>query len=194
MKKDIILAGVGGQGILSIAATIGLAAVSNNLHIKQAEVHGMSQRGGAVQSHLRVSTKPVHSDLIPKGEADIIIAIEPMESLRYINMLAKDAWVITNINPEINIPDYPEIDQITNEIKKLPNHIIIDAKQIAKDIGSPKSANIVVLGAAADHIGIEFNHLEVGIRKLFGNKGEKVINANLEALRSGREFAKKYED
>ena len=120
MKKDIILAGVGGQGILSIAATIGYAAVESGLFLKQSEVHGMSQRGGDVQSHFRLSDKDIASDLIPQGSADIIISVEPMEALRYVSMLAPDGWVITNTTPFNNIPNYPNIDEILAEIKKLP--------------------------------------------------------------------------
>ena len=84
MKTDIILCGVGGQGILSIATIIGEAAMKENLYIKQAEVHGMSQRGGDVQSNLRISSEPIHSDLIALGGADVIISMEPMEALRYL--------------------------------------------------------------------------------------------------------------
>jgi indolepyruvate ferredoxin oxidoreductase beta subunit len=107
MKNDIILSGVGGQGILSIAAAIGLAAVESELFLKQSEVHGMSQRGGDVQSHLRLSDKSIASDLIPYGRADLIISVEPMESLRYLPWLSKDGWLVTSSNPYINIPDYP---------------------------------------------------------------------------------------
>jgi indolepyruvate ferredoxin oxidoreductase beta subunit len=149
MKNDIILAGVGGQGILSIAAAIGLAAVANDLFLKQSEVHGMSQRGGDVQSHLRLSDKPVSSDLIPYGKAELIISMEPMESLRYLPWLSEKGWLVTNSNPFINIPDYPETEEIIREIKKIRNHIIIDADAIAKYSGSARSGNIVILGAAS---------------------------------------------
>ncbi len=141
MKKDIILAGVGGQGILSIAATIGTAAIELGLELKQAEVHGMSQRGGAVQSHLRLSSNPIASDLIPEGKADLIISIEPMESLRYLPMLAKNGWIITNTQPFVNIPNYPNLDQVMAKIKSIPNHIAINAEKKAKEIGSARSAN-----------------------------------------------------
>ena len=105
MKSDIILSGVGGQGIVSIAATIAMAALDSNLNIKQSEVHGMSQRGGAVYSHLRISDTDISSDLIPLGKADIIISVEPMESLRYLPWLKEDGWLVTNSTPFINIPD-----------------------------------------------------------------------------------------
>ena len=187
MKNNIILSGVGGQGILSIAATIGLAAVENNLFLKQSEVHGMSQRGGDVQSHLRLSDKPVSSDLIPYGKANLIISVEPMESLRYLPWLSKDGWLVTNSNPFINIPDYPSIDEIIKEVKKIKNHIIIDADTIAKEAGSSRSGNIVILGAASPFIDMPYESLEDAIRKLFGRKGEDVVEANLKAIKAGRE-------
>lgn len=190
MKNDIILSGVGGQGILSIAATIGLAAVENNLFLKQAEVHGMSQRGGDVQSHLRLSDKQVHSDLIPYGTADIIISVEPMESLRYLPWLSKNGWLVTNSAPFINIPDYPDIEKIYAEIRKVKNNIIIDAEEIAKQAGSARAGNIVILGAASLYIDMPFSSLENAVRKLFERKGEEVVEINLRALSMGRNHTK----
>jgi indolepyruvate ferredoxin oxidoreductase beta subunit len=187
MKCDIILSGVGGQGILSIAATIGLAALSNDLCLKQSEVHGMSQRGGDVQSHLRISDKPVLSDLIPYGKADLIISVEPMESLRYLPWLSEKGWIVTNSNAFINIPDYPSLEEILNGIKQIKNHIIIDADGIAKASGSARSGNIVILGAASPFIDMPFGSLENAIRKLFARKGDQVVDANLKALIAGRE-------
>lgn len=192
MKKDIILAGVGGQGILSIAATIGMAAVNHGLFLKQAETHGMSQRGGDVQSHLRLSDKEIASDLIPMGKADMILSVEPMESLRYLPYLSPTGWVITNANPFVNIPDYPDMEVIREEIRKVKNHIIIDADNIAKQMGSVKAANMVMLGAASPFLDIEYSWLEESIRGLFGRKGEEVVAFNLDALRAGREAGESY--
>jgi indolepyruvate ferredoxin oxidoreductase, beta subunit len=192
MKNDIILAGVGGQGILSIAATIGLAAVDKGLYLKQAEVHGMSQRGGDVQSHLRISDIPVFSDLIPHGAADLIISVEPMESLRYLPWLANEGWLITSSNPFKNIPGYPPEDEIYAEIRQISNHIIIDAETVARDAGSVRAANIVVLGAASPFIDISFESLENAIRKLFGGKGDSVVDINISALKAGRQFSENY--
>lgn len=189
MKKDIILAGVGGQGILSIAATIGLAAVDMGFYLKQAEVHGMSQRGGDVQSHLRLSDKDIASDLIPYGKADMIISIEPMEALRYLPMLSPEGWVITNTKPFINIPNYPDISDILKEIEKLPHHIALDADKIARETATAKSTNMVILGAASPYLEIPYENLEKSIEKLFSRKGENVINANKKALKAGMEFA-----
>jgi indolepyruvate ferredoxin oxidoreductase beta subunit len=187
MKNDIILSGVGGQGILSIAATIGLAAVENGLFLKQAEVHGMSQRGGDVQSHLRLSDRPVSSDLIPYGKADIIISVEPMESLRYLPWLSSAGWLVTNSNPFINIPDYPPVDEIMKEIKKIKNHIILDADKIAKESGSARSGNMVILGAASLFIEMPYESLENAVKELFNKKGEQVVDANLKALKAGKD-------
>jgi indolepyruvate ferredoxin oxidoreductase beta subunit len=189
MKKDIILAGVGGQGILTIAATIGWAAVEAGLFLKQAEVHGMSQRGGDVQSNLRLSDKDIASDLIPFGKADMILSVEPLESLRYLPMLSPKGWLITNIEPFINIPNYPEMDAIMDEIGKLPFFVALDAELIAKETGSVRSANMVMLGAASPFLDIEYHFLENAISKLFGKKGDKIVGQNLEAMMAGRKVA-----
>jgi indolepyruvate ferredoxin oxidoreductase, beta subunit len=191
MKKDIILAGVGGQGILSIAATIGMAAVEMGLFLKQAEVHGMSQRGGDVQSNLRLSDRDIFSDLIPKGKADMILSVEPMESLRYLPMLSPGGWLITNTEPYVNISNYPDMDKIVAEIEKLPRHVALNADKMAKELGSPKSANMIMLGAASPFLDIPYERLENAIRKIFGNKGSEVIDKNIEALKTGKDFADK---
>ncbi len=189
MKKDIILAGVGGQGILSIASVIGYAAVEFGLFLKQAEVHGMSQRGGAVQSNLRISDKEIASDLIPGGEADMILSVEPMESLRYLPMLSPDGWLITNTRIYNNISNYPDEKKLMDEINKLPHHIALDADKMAKDLGSPRSMNIVMLGAASGFLDIEYKRFENAIMNIFKRKGENVINKNLMALKAGKDFA-----
>ena len=191
MKIDIILAGVGGQGILSIASIIGVAAVNLNLHVKQAEVHGMSQRGGDVQSHLRLSDKEIASDLIPYGRADMILSVEPLESLRYLPYLSKDGWIISNTKPFINIPNYPPIDNILDEIKSQRQYTLLDAEKIAREAGSIRAANIVILGAASLHLDIAYEKLEEAIKFVFGRKGENIVDLNLKAMRLGREFAVK---
>ena len=192
MKKDIILCGVGGQGILSIATVIGYAAVESGLYLKQAEVHGMSQRGGDVQSHFRISDKEIFSDLIPFGGADMILSVEPMESLRYLPYLSKDGWVITNDKPYNNIVNYPEVEDVHSQIKKIDNHILINADDIAKEIGSPRSMNMVMIGAASKYLGIEFSSLIDGIKFIFGKKGEEMVNLNIKALEAGKAFAEKF--
>ena len=187
MKTDIILCGVGGQGILSLATIIGEAALKENLFIKQAEVHGMSQRGGDVQSNLRISSEPIHSDLIPKGAADVIISMEPMEALRYLPFLKKNGWIITSSTPFVNIPNYPDIEVIKADLKKLQNVVLIDIEQLAKDAGVARSANVILLGAAQRALGIEYDKLEEAVRRVFERKGEAVVEANIKALAIGKQ-------
>ncbi len=192
MKIDIILCGVGGMGALSSAAIISKAALSMGMYMKQAETHGMSQRGGDVQSHLRLSDQPISSDLIPEGECDIILSVEPMEALRYLPFLNRETgWIITNQNPFVNIPNYPELDGVLAEVKKIKNHILFDADAIAKEVNNPKGTNMVVLGAASKYLRIDIEKLEDAVRSIFGKKGDAVVDANISALRAGRAVADK---
>lgn len=186
MKKDIILAGVGGQGILSIATIIGEAAIADNLYIKQAEVHGMSQRGGDVQSNLRLSSEPIASDLIAKGGADIIISLEPMEALRYLPYLRQDGWIVTNSVPFINIDNYPAIEELHAHLNALPRVVMLNVEQLAKEAGAPlQAANMVLLGAAVPMLGIEAEKIKAGVERIFSRKGEEVVTKNLAALQAG---------
>ncbi len=187
MKIDIILAGVGGQGILSIAAVIGQAALANNLNIKQSEVHGMSQRGGAVMSHLRISSGTVSSDLIPYGKADLIISMEPMESLRYLDYLSPEGWVITNTKIFDNIDNYPDFEKIIQSIRDLPKRIFIDADQLAHETGSFKASNMVMLGAALPFLKLSKESIAEAIKNIFISKGENVVELNLKAMLAGNE-------
>jgi indolepyruvate ferredoxin oxidoreductase, beta subunit len=191
MKTDIFLSGVGGQGILSIAAVIGEAAIESGLQMKQAEVHGMSQRGGAVQSNLRISDKPIASDLIPLGAADLILSLEPMEALRYLPYLSRKGWVVTNATPFVNIPNYPDLNAVLAEIDKLPNHVVLDVDAIAKEVGTVRVANMVLLGAATPFIDIPYEKFENGIRYIFERKGADIVEVNLKALRAGKAIAER---
>lgn len=191
MNINIILAGVGGQGILTIANVLGMAALEQGLYLKQAEVHGMSQRGGDVQSNLRISSDPIHSDLIPLGGADIIISMEPMEALRYLPYLRPGGAVVTNTNPFVNIPDYPAQEVLEEAYSGLSCRCVrIDADAIAKEAASPRSANIVLLGAAAPFIGMETALIEDAVAKRFSAKGTAVADANLKAFRLGLDFTR----
>lgn len=188
MKKDIILCGVGGQGILSIATIIGEAATRAGLNLKQAEVHGMSQRGGDVQSHLRLSDKTIYSDLIAQGSADMIISMEPMESLRYLPYLSKEGRVVTGSKPFVNIPDYPDTDTLMAELGALLAVDMMDIDAVARDAGNPRGANMVLLGMAARYFSIlSPQELQDAIRTVFARKGESVVEANLKAFRAGLE-------
>ena len=188
MKIDIVLAGVGGQGILSIATILGAAALKENLYIKQAEVHGMSQRGGDVQSNLRISSEPIASDLIPQGGADLIVSLEPMESLRYIPYLSKSGWIVTNTAPFINIPNYPEMETVNAALDACPNVVAVTMDDMAKEVAAPRTSNMVLLGAAAPFLNIEIEKIEDGINTIFGAKGEAIVEMNIKAFRAGLEY------
>ena len=191
MKRDNILAGVGGQGILSIATVIGDAALNEGLYLKQAEVHGMSQRGGDVQSNLRLSSEPIYSDLIPQGGADIIISLEPMEALRYLPYLKPDGWIVTSSKPFVNIPNYPEIEDVLAHVRVIKNHVLIDVEALAKEAGAPaQAANMVLLGAAIPVLGMNHDKIIAGVKRIFSRKGEAVVAANVAAIEAGYKAAK----
>jgi indolepyruvate ferredoxin oxidoreductase beta subunit len=186
MKKDIILAGVGGQGILTIATIIGDAAAAAGVNLKQAEVHGMSQRGGDVQSNLRLSTEAIHSDLIKQGSADIIISMEPMEALRYLPYLSKEGVVVTSSNSFKNIPNYPDEQALMSELEALPNVAILPIEDLAKQNNMPKSAKVVLLGMAAGYIEIlSPEQLRESVKRLFSSKGESIVEMNCKAFDLG---------
>ena len=191
MRKDIILSGVGGQGILTIATIIGEAATAEGINLKQAEVHGMSQRGGDVQSNLRISDQPIASDLIPSGKCDLIISLEPMEGLRYLPYLSPEGWLVTNETPFVNIPNYPAQEDVLAEIGKLPHKVVLNVDKVAKKVGSARVANIVLLGATIPFLGIDYQKIQDSIREIFQRKGEAIVDMNLQALEAGKEIAEK---
>jgi len=188
-KQDIILAGVGGQGILSIAFIIDNAALKEGFQIKQAEVHGMAQRGGAVQSHLRLSKDRIWSDLIPRGEADIVLSVEPLEALRYLDFLRPEGLVVTSSTPLVNIPDYPDKEKLIGRLREIRGSVIIDSEALAKKAGTSKAQNTVMLGAAAKYLIVTEGSLLEFIRRLFAPRGDKVLEANLKAFELGRTAA-----
>ncbi len=187
MTCDIILCGVGGQGGLSVSVVIARAAMAAGLHVKQSEVHGMSQRGGEVLAHLRISDREIYSPTIPKGKTDIIFAFEPLEALRYLSWLSVErGTVVAAMVPIFNIPNYPDIDSVFGEIRKIPRARLIDADTIAKEAGNVQSANLVLVGAAADLLPVPPKAIEKEVEALFSRKGEAVVQANLKAFELGR--------
>ncbi len=185
MEKNIILAGVGGQGILSIAAVIDQAALTAGLNIRQAEVHGMSQRGGAVQSHLRIADHEIYADLITLGSADLILAVEPLEALRYRPWLSPTGTVVTSLDPFVNMPGYPELDTIIRELREGGSPVLVQAAALAHEAGNPRASNMVMLGAATPYTGMAADELETAIAALFGSKGAAVVDSNIRAFRKG---------
>jgi len=189
MIRNILLTGVGGQGLLTLAGIIGEAAVSARLHLKQSEVHGMAQRGGGVESHLRYGDRPIHSDLIREGTADLILALEPMEGLRYVRFLAPSGILVANRSPFVNIPDYPNESAIYEAIEALPHHRLIDAAALAEEAGAVQSANMVMLGAGSPFLELPEPALLDSIRAAFASKPASVIETNLVAFHLGRRAA-----
>jgi indolepyruvate ferredoxin oxidoreductase beta subunit len=188
-KQDIILAGVGGQGILSIAAVIDNSALEEGLCLKQAEVHGMAQRGGAVQSHLRLSRETIWSDLIPRGGADMILSVEPLEAVRYLEYLSPAGIVVTSSSPHRNIPDYPELALVLEMVRRAPRSVILDSDKLAKEAGSSRAQNMVMLGAAAPFLILKEQNLRRHIEALFKPRGESLVVMNLKAFDLGRQAA-----
>ena len=189
MKTDIVLAGVGGQGILSIATILANAALAENLHIKQAEVHGMSQRGGDVHSMLRLSSDPIASDLIRRGTADLVVSLEPMEALRYVPFLSKKGWIVTNTVPFLNIEKYPEMETVMADLERHGNVVTFDVDTVAKEVASPRTSNMVLLGDASSFIELDADAIERAIATVFGPKGDAIVEMNVKAFRAGRERA-----
>ncbi len=186
MEKNIILAGVGGQGILSIAYVIDNAALDAGFHFKQAEVHGMAQRGGAVQSNLRYADRPIHSDLIPKGRCDMVLAVEPLEVKRYWHYLRPDGWVVTSVTPYVNIPDYPDHDELLADLAAFPNMMMVDTGRLAKAAGNLRAQNMVSVGAASNLLDFTEDQLLAHVTGLFARKGEKIVGVNRKAFTFGR--------
>jgi indolepyruvate ferredoxin oxidoreductase, beta subunit len=189
VKYDIILAGVGGQGVLAVAAAIASGAMEEKLFVKQAEVHGMAQRGGAVMATLRLADREIASDLIPHGTASMILSMEPMESLRYLPFLAPQGTLVTSANPVRNIPDYPDLEGLLVRARTLPRAIVVDAEKLARAAGSVRATNMVMVGAAIHLLPIQSGSVENAVRAIFARKGAEVVDINLRALRAGREAA-----
>jgi indolepyruvate ferredoxin oxidoreductase beta subunit len=190
MKYDVILAGVGGQGVLSVASIIAIAAVSEGLEVRQSEVHGMAQRGGAVLSHLRIADGKIAGDLVPKGGADLILSMEPLESLRYLSWLKADGALVTSADPLVNINNYPDMEEVTSSIKKLPVWRLVEAAKLAKEAGLAKTVNTVMVGAASCFLPLKSKTLEKTIAEVFSKKDDSVVQANAKAFKLGQESVK----
>ncbi len=186
MKYDIILAGVGGQGVLSLAAIIATGAMKDGLNVRQSEVHGMAQRGGAVLSHLRISDKDIASDLVAKGTASLILSMEPLEVLRYVDYLAPDGAIVTASEAVVNITNYPDIESVYGKLQKYPQVKIVDSVSLAKEAGSARATNMVIIGAASEKLPVKSESIKEAIADLFGSKGQAVVDANIKAFELGQ--------
>lgn len=189
MTRDFVLAGVGGQGVISLGALLARAARGDGLEVQMAEVHGMAQRGGAVQASLRLSDEPIHGALIPEGRARGILSTEPLEGLRYLGYLAPDGVLVTATEPERNFPDYPPLEELHARLRNLPNAVLVDAVRLAREAGTRRATNVVLAGAASPYLPIRFETLEAEVRRTFAAKGDEIVEINLRALHAGREAA-----
>lgn len=187
MKQDFVLAGVGGQGVVSIGAILAWSGRQDGFVVKLSEVHGMAQRGGSVHASLRIADHPIHGALIAEGTADGVLSTEPLESLRYLDLLSPDGVVITSSDPELNIPDYPALEQVLHRVRTLPRVVLVDAQRIARACGSERASNIVMVGAASSFLPVSPATIESAICGTFARKGDEVVETNLRAFRSGRE-------
>ena len=185
MNFDLVIAGVGGQGVLTIAALLDRAAHAAGLHVKQSEVHGMAQRGGAVSAFVRMSDQPIASDLIARGHAGLLLSVEPLEALRYTHLLRPDGWIVSDITPMLNVPDYPAMEDVYQVLYSAPRLVALDATRLAQKAGTIKAQNVAVLGAAAMHLPLPMELIENQIQALFERKGERIVNANIHAFRKG---------
>jgi indolepyruvate ferredoxin oxidoreductase beta subunit len=185
MNFDMVIAGVGGQGVLTIAAVLDRAAHAAGLYVKQSEVHGMAQRGGAVSAFVRISDAPIASDLIARGRASLLLSVEPLEALRYIQLLNPEGWIVSDITPMLNVPNYPAMADVCRVLFSAPRLVAVDATRLAQKAGTIKAQNVVALGAAAMHLPLPMELIEAQIRALFERKGERIVNANLHAFRKG---------
>ena len=186
MKFDIILAGVGGQGVLSLATIIAAAATRAGLKVRQSEVHGMAQRGGSVLAHLRISSDVIHSDLVPRGRADLILAMEPLEALRYTDYLGADGAVVSGIETIRNIDPYPELATIMEPLRSIKKHRLIATTALARQAGNPKSANLVLVGAASSYLPLAEADIIASVSDIFGRKGTEVVALNERAFALGQ--------
>jgi indolepyruvate ferredoxin oxidoreductase beta subunit len=189
VKVDVILAGVGGQGVLTAAAILAEAGRRCGLTVKQGEIHGMSQRGGAVSANLRMNEGPVASDLIPKGAASMILSLEPVEALRWLAYLAPHGVVVSSSSPVRNIGDYPDREDILSALSKLPHSVVVEADPLARAVGSVRANNVVMLGAAAGFLPVPQTTLEACVVDFFTPKGEKVVALNRGAFAAGVDAA-----
>jgi len=195
MKCDVILSGVGGQGVLSVSTIIARAAVNEGFAVRQSEVHGMAQRGGAVISHMRISDKPIPSDLVPRGEACLIISMDPLECLRYAaTWLSPEGMLVTAAEPMVNINNYPDMADILASINLFPSRRIIESAALAKEAGYARAINMVMVGAASPFLPLKAETLEGTIKAVFTEKqikDETIISANIKAFQLGRKAAEK---
>ncbi|MBU1226293.1 MAG: indolepyruvate oxidoreductase subunit beta [Actinobacteria bacterium] len=186
MKADVVLAGVGGQGVLSVAVILAEAGRRQGLQVKQGEVHGMSQRGGAVFASVRLADAPIDSDLVPRGSADLLVGLEPLEALRYVEFLGPGGILVTSADSMENIPNYPPLEEVHRMVALVPDSVLVEAGALAMEVGSPRAANVVMVGAASVFLPLDADLVAACVADGFAAKGERVAAINRRAFEAGR--------
>ena len=187
---NLLFAGVGGQGILLVSELAARAAIHAGFDAKKTEVHGAAQRGGSVVSHVRFGPK-VHSPLSPVGEVDILLSLEKLEGLRWAHYVREGGLIV--LNDEIRVParltdkpvQYPE-NVVEFLAAKGYRVVVINANSVATELGNYRAANIVLMGAMAEHTGIADEHWEMVMKE---SLNPKILELKLRAFRQGKELS-----
>ena len=188
---DLVIVGVGGQGAILASDIVGKAAVNAGLPVMAAETHGMAQRGGSVENHVRLDCR--YGSLIPQGRADAVLALEPAEALRAVDYLSPDGVIVVNTNPLLPITvlsgsaDYPAVDDMLSELEgRCKRLVAVDADSLAVQAGHPLTTNVVMIGAVSSFLPLDVQSLEDSISSLVP---PKTVDVNLAAFRLGRKAA-----
>lgn len=187
-KFDLLITGVGGQGAILASDIIGKAAVTAGLSIRAAETHGMAQRGGSVVNHIRIGQ--AYGSMIPKKGADIMLALEPMEAVRYLDFLKDGGIIIVNTQPVVPVTvasgqaKYPEVSDILDALSEKYIVKAFNADELAFEAGSRLAMNVVMVGAVSGYLPIPKETLLESIKALVP---QKTIEVNLRAFEAGRQ-------
>jgi indolepyruvate ferredoxin oxidoreductase beta subunit len=183
--RGVVVAGVGGQGVISVAQLILLSAWRSGFQALQSEIHGMSQRGGAVNSHVVFGRQPVSSPMVMDGSGSLLIAMEPLEALRHLSLLRPDAALVVSANPVRNIDDYPDEEKVRGELEKVTGVTAIDTAAHAARLRHRQAPGMILLGAASRHLPFGPETWNEVIAEYFDQKGGAVVDKNREAFALG---------
>jgi indolepyruvate ferredoxin oxidoreductase, beta subunit len=188
---NVLIVGVGGQGIILASDVLGRVAAANGYEVKKNEIHGMAQRGGSVSSHVRFG-KRVSSPIIKTGEADVLLSFEQLETLRYFSFLSEKGKVIVNdhkiLPPAVftGKQEYPP-DVLERIQERVPDAVIVDGNEVAAKIGNPRVANVIFLGVLSKYLDIPAETYETVLKESIK---PKLVDINLKAFHQGRSLAK----
>ena len=182
----IVLSGVGGQGVLSLAQIVLEALRRSGFHALQSEIHGMSQRGGSVHAQVCFSEVPLTSPIIDEGCAELLIALEPLEALRYVAMLRMDGHLVVSEEPQVNMEGYPPLDDVYAALKAVRGAHLLDTEDLARRLNHRQAGGMALLGMASRHLPVPEATWHAVITERFEAKGARIIEKNLEAFEAGR--------